>query len=148
MGKNHKNHLLKNQNSKIQNLLNFGNVKLGEIENFTSFPNIIFAKFYLYRKAPKFLFSSLFLMEKGLFANLRNSRGLLKIPFLFLFFSSSSGQKDEAAPWQPPRHVLPPPFRADETPQRRAALSLSRTHPLTLPLPLSDPLQVQNPSSP
>ena len=106
---NHKNHLLKYQNSKIQKLFNFGKVKYGKMGNFLRIPNIIFAKFYSCKKALKSLFFSLFLMEKDLSAKIpKNSGGYPKNPLFFsfplFFFLPPVGRRARTAL---PRHVLP-----------------------------------------
>ena len=73
--KKHKNHLKENENSKIQNLFNFGKIKYGEMGNFISFPNLIFAKFYICILALKTLVSFLFSMKKGLAAKFPKTPG-------------------------------------------------------------------------
>ena len=94
---------MKNQNSKIQNLLNFGKVKHGEMGNFISFPNLIFAKFYLRKKGVKTTFFLRFSMEKGLFAIFRNLQGVFwSLSFCLLLHE---GKQAARRSW-PPRHVL------------------------------------------
>ena len=131
---------MKNQNSKIQNLLNFGKIKYGQMGNFISFPNINFAKFYLCKKDLKTKFLSLFSLEKDLFANFsEKSRGSLQFSLPVVHGVKQTARRRRA--------VAPACSARPLTLGRRPHQAHLAPRPLNLPLSSSQNHERPNPSA-